>query len=191
MSEFEYSGSLIISEGKTKDGADGIRKMLESLVYDRNIPVEQEDIDYYLPSQEWDDHGVTAGYEYGETVFGYGFCDRFLPELLRAAKAWGYTVTADLGVSGDFDGIIRIRDNVLESWTFEDVAQQHWAAEKSYEARYRELVQRYFNDQTEEGRIDKNARMEEAREVLISVFGWEPERVSEVYNEEYAKKYMH
>lgn len=189
MAEFNYSGSLVISEGKTKDGADGIRKMLGSLVSDRNIPVEQNDIDCYLPSQKWDAHSVTASYEYGETVFGYSFYSRFLPELLRAAKDWSYTITADLEVSGDFEGIVRIRDNALESRSFEDVAQQHWIAEKSYEARYRKLIQRYFNDQTEEGRIDMNARMEEAREVLISVFGWEPERVSAVYNEEYAKKY--
>lgn len=54
-----------------------------------------------------------------------------------------------------------------------------------YLAYYRKSVKKYFTDKTEEGRIDKNARLEEMEYVLANVFGMSKGEIKEKYSRLY------
>lgn len=190
MSEYYYEGTLKISTEKAGDSADGIRKMLSGIAENTDSHLDGEEIGYYMPDPEWKADSVTVYYDYnGNNCYGFKFGDVFIPELIKAAEKSGYLVNADLVVNGDSEGILEIRDNVVNDQSFEDVAHQHWSAEKKYEQHFRDLIQDYFSDQTELGQMTKSGRMDEAKNVLASVFGWKQEKIDEVYEEEYWKKY--
>lgn len=192
MSEFYYDGTLSISTGeKTGDHADGIRRMLSGIAENADPHLDSEEIGYYMPETEWRTDSVTVHYDYDDSnnCYGFKFGDVFIPELVKAAEKAGYLVNADLVVSGDFEGILEIRDNVITDQSFEDVAHQYWNVEKKYEQHFRDLIQDYFSDQTELGQMAKDGRMSEAKNVLATVFGWTKEKIDKIYEEEYWKKY--
>ena len=58
-----------------------------------------------------------------------------------------------------------------------------------YVEHYQELVRKYFADTTEEGRIDKYARIAEAEYVLIHVFGMNEEAIHTLYQLQYSACY--
>lgn len=55
---------------------------------------------------------------------------------------------------------------------------------------YRDLIRTYFEDQTEEGRIAKYAKMEECCYMLLHFLNVPDDIVKSVYQEEYANKYF-
>lgn len=55
---------------------------------------------------------------------------------------------------------------------------------------YRKLIQNYFNDPTEEGKMVKYASLREAENILTEYFSCPPHRLKEIYDEEYRKKYF-
>lgn len=55
---------------------------------------------------------------------------------------------------------------------------------------YRDLIRTYFEDQTEEGRIAKYAKMEECAYMLVHFLDVPEDVAKSVYQEEYANKYF-
>lgn len=55
---------------------------------------------------------------------------------------------------------------------------------------YRNLIQDYFKDRTEEGSMVKYASLREAENILTGYFNCTPHRLKEIYDEEYRKKYF-
>lgn len=66
-------------------------------------------------------------------------------------------------------------------------AARQFANKWKIESYYRGKIRSYFADHTEEGRIDKYARMEEAESVMELFCGLTPERSKQIYEEEYWK----
>lgn len=57
------------------------------------------------------------------------------------------------------------------------------------ECYYRRKIQLYFADPTEEGMIDKHARMEEVEFIMQNFVGLTEDRINQIYTEEYSKRY--
>ena len=60
-------------------------------------------------------------------------------------------------------------------------------SKEAYIVRYRELIKAYFNDGTEQGRIAKYARMQEAEYILENILNVSHDAVRDIYNEEYRR----
>lgn len=112
----------------------------------------------------------------------------FLQDFCKGMEKKKTVVSGNLSVNGYEAGEIDIFENDVIFSPDDGTDTQGWISDR-LEWEYRRCIRAYFADKTEEGRIDKSARMEEAGRVLAMVAGCSDEYISQIYDEEYRHYY--
>lgn len=181
MEKYYLTGELQLTS------IDSAKKSLELLK--EIVP----DDPWQFPNKEQIDmHTIKCTYN-DATNYGYDIFDD-LQKLCEIAKEHkGFNVYAKITYTGDYEGIILIKNNVFNEYGLDTAAtiiENALNQCQNAEARYRETIRSYYNDHTEEGQIAKKAKMREDEALMHDILSISNEKLYEIYNEEYAAKYV-